>query len=97
MSKAFTVTRAQAREMKRISQRMAREGGGVSLEVVRRKMLDDMAIELRKMARAYSRTGKGARELLDALSLAEVEGVDATTLAAIRRELGERVRKRKAA
>jgi hypothetical protein len=97
MSKSFTVTKAQARELKRISDRMARGGGGVSLEVVRRKMLEDMAVELRRMARAYGRTGRGARELLDALSLAEVEGVDAATLTAIRRELGERVRKRRAA
>jgi hypothetical protein len=97
MSKPFTVTKAQARELKRIAERMARERGGVSLEVVRNKMLADMATELRRMARVYGRTGKGAKELLDALSLAEVEGVDPSTLAAIRKELGERVRKRKAA
>jgi hypothetical protein len=97
MSKPFTVTKAQASELKRISERMDREGGGVPLDVVRREMLADMAIELRKMAKAYNRTGKGAKELLDALSLAEVEGVDATTLAEIRRGLGEKVRRRRAA
>jgi hypothetical protein len=97
MSKPFTVTKAQARDLKRISERMDREGGGVSLEVVRRRMLEDMATQLGRMARAYGRTGKGAKELLDALSLAEVEGVDPTTLAEIRRWLGEKVRKRRAA
>jgi hypothetical protein len=45
MSGKFTVSRAQARDLKRISERMDRKGGGVPLEVIRRDMLRDMAVE----------------------------------------------------
>ena len=97
MSGKFTVTRAQARELKRISERMDRKGGGIPLEVVREEMLRDMAAELRRMAKAYVRTHRGGTELLDCLAIAEVEGVDPTLLAGIRREIGEAARRRKAA
>jgi hypothetical protein len=56
-----------------------------------------MARELPRLAKTYERTGKGAKDLLEALALAEVEGVDPNLLAEIRRGLGERIRKRKAA
>jgi hypothetical protein len=94
--KPFTVTRAQARELKRIDQRMSREGG-IPHEVVRKEWLEDMATELRKLAKAFERTGRGAKELLEALVVAEAEGVDAAVLTQVRRELGEKVRKRRAA
>jgi len=97
MSGKFTVSKAQAREMKKISERMERTGRGVSLAVIRREMMDDMANELRRMTRAYVRTHRGGAELLDCLAIAEVEGVDPALLAAIRREIGEAARKRKAA
>jgi hypothetical protein len=97
MSGKFTVTRTQARELKRISARMDRKGEGIPLEVIRRDMLRDMATELRRMAKAYLRTHRGGAELLDCLAIAEVEGVEPSLLAGIRREIGEAARRRKAA
>src|SRR5215471_3246699 len=94
--KPFTVTRAQARELKRIAEKMSRERG-TPHEVVRREWLAEMAAELRKLARTFERTGRGAKELLEALVIAEAEGMDATTLAEIRRELGQKVKRRRAA
>jgi hypothetical protein len=97
MSGKFTVSRAQARELKRISERMARKGGSIPLEVIRRDMLRDMATELRRLARSYLRTHRGGTELLDCLAIAEVEGVDPSLLTGIRREIGEAARRRRAA
>jgi hypothetical protein len=94
--KPFTVTRAEARELKRIDQKMSREGG-TPHEAVRKEWLADMAAELRKLAKTFERTGRGARELLEALVIAETEGVDAALLEEIRREIGQKVRKRRAA
>jgi hypothetical protein len=94
--KPFTVTRAMARQLKRIAERMDREGG-IPHEVVVAEWLADMVVELRKMARAYQRTGRGAKELLEGLVIAEAEGVDPAVLAEIRRGLGEKARKRRAA
>jgi hypothetical protein len=96
MTKPFILTRAEARELKRIDQKMSREGG-IPHEVVRNEWLADMATELRKMVKAFERTGRGAKEVLEALVIAETEGVDAAALAEIRRELGQRVKKRRAA
>lgn len=94
MSKPFTVTRAEARELKRRADKMDRQGG-VPFETVRKEWLEDMKVELQGMAKAYRRTGKGAKELLEALLIAEVEGAPGVT--EIRHALGETVRKRKAA
>jgi len=95
-SKPFTVTKAFARELKRIDERMSR-GQWVPMKVVRQQMLDDMATELRRLARAFARTGRGGKDLLEKLVIAEVEGVDAKILTKIRRDLGQRVTKRQAA
>jgi hypothetical protein len=92
----FTVTRAQARDIKRIDERTARLGG-VAPDVIHGDWLEDMAAELRQMAKTFERTGRGAKELLEGLFLAEVEGVDARVLAEIRRSIGEKVRKKRAA
>ena len=94
--KPFTVTRAMARQLKRIAERMSREGG-TPHEVVRAEWLAEMVTELKKMARAFERTGRGAKELLEALVIAEAEGVDPLLLANIRRDLGQKARKRRAA
>ena len=94
--KPFTVTRAMARQLKGIAERMSREGG-TPHEVVRAEWLAEMALELKKLARAFERTGRGAKELLEALVIAESEGVDPVVLAGIRRELGQKARKRRAA
>jgi hypothetical protein len=54
-----------------------------------------MERELRSMGRAYDGTARKGRELLEALIIAEEEGVRAVS--EIRHELGEKIRKRKAA
>ena len=90
MSRPFTVTRAEARELKRRSERVRREGG-IPHEVVR----PEMERELRSMVRAYDGTARKGHELLEALIIAEEEGVRAVS--EIRHELGEKIRKRKAA
>ena len=94
MSRPFTVTRAEARELKRRSDRVRRDGG-IPHEVVRREWLVEMERELRSMVRAYDGTARKGRELLEALIIAEEEGLRA--VAEIRHELGEKIRKRKAA
>ncbi|HVZ73593.1 MAG TPA: hypothetical protein VHJ20_14540 [Polyangia bacterium] len=90
------MTKELARELKRISERVSR-GHWVPHEVVRKEMLADMAIELHRLAAAYQRTGRGAKGLLDKLTIAEVAGVDPKVLTKIRRDLGERATKRQAA
>jgi hypothetical protein len=94
--KPFTVTRAQARQLKAIADRMSRDGGIPHAEV-RARWLADMATDLRKMAKSYERTGRGAKELLEALVIAEAEGVDAALLTAVRLDLGQKARRRRAA
>jgi hypothetical protein len=56
-----------------------------------------MAAELRKMVDTFERTGRGAKDLLEALVIAEAEGVDAALLAELRGELGQRAKKRRVA
>jgi hypothetical protein len=94
MSRPFTVTRAEARELKRRSDKVRRDGG-IPHEVVRREWLVEMERELRSMVRAYDGSARKGRELLEALIIAEEEGVGAVS--EIRHELGEKIRKRKAA
>jgi len=90
----FTVTRAEARELKRRSDRIRREGG-IPHDVVRRKWLAEMERELRAMVNAYDGSARKGRELLEALIIAEEEGLKA--VAEIRHDLGGRIRRRKAA
>lgn len=94
MSRPFTVTRPEARELKRRSERMRREGG-VPHEIVRREWLAEMERELRLMVRNCDDSARRGRELLEALIIAEEEGVRAVS--EIRHELGEKIRRRKAA
>jgi hypothetical protein len=96
-SKPFTVTREQGRDLKRIIERISRGDKGTPHEVVRREWLARMATELGKLAKTYQRTGRGAKELLECLVIAEVEGVDAKILTKIRLDLGQRAAKRQAA
>jgi hypothetical protein len=95
--KLSTLTREEARDLKRIIERVRAGDRGTPHEVVIKEWHDDMAAELRKLAKTYERTGRGAKELLDGLVIAEVEGVDAKLLTKIRRQLGQRVTKRQAA
>ena len=95
--KPFTVTPDEAKELKRIIERIQRGDKGVPHETVRQEMLADMATELQRLAKVFGRTGRGARDLLEKLVIAEVEGVDTKILTKIRRQLGQRFTKRQAA
>jgi hypothetical protein len=95
MTRPFTVSRAEARELKPRSERMRRVGGGIPDEIAHREWLEEMERELRAMARSYDGSARQGRELLEALLIAEAEGVDGVD--EIRRDLGEKIRKRRAA
>jgi hypothetical protein len=95
MSRPFTVTRAEARELRRRSEKLRRQGGGIPHAVVRREWLEEMERDLRTMVRGYDGSARKARVLLEALLIAEEEGVAA--VAAIRRELAGKMAKKRAA
>jgi predicted dehydrogenase len=95
MSRPFTVTRAQARELKRRSEKLRRQGGGIPHAVARREWLAQMERELRAMVRGYDGSARKARELLEALLAAEEEGVAA--VAEIRHQLASKVARKRAA
>jgi hypothetical protein len=96
-SKTFTLTRDEAKDVKRLIERIKRGEKGVPHEVVRQEMLDDMAVELRRLARSYKRTGRGAKDLLNKLAIAQGEGVDTKVITKILGDLGQRGTKRQAA
>ncbi len=95
MSRPFTVTRAEARELKRRSEKVRRQGGGTPHAVVRREWLEEMERDLRTMVRGYDGSARKARELLEALLIAEEEGVAA--VAEIRHQLAGKVARKRAA
>ncbi len=95
MSKAFTVTRAEARELKRRSEEMERRGGGIPYAVVRAKWLAKLGRELREMVRQYDGSARGAKKLLECILIAEEEGVP--DVAEIRRELAAKLGRKRAA
>jgi hypothetical protein len=95
MSRPATVTRPEARELKRRSEKLRRQGGGVPHAVVRRQWLEEMERELRTMVRAYDGSARKARALLEALLIAEEEGVAA--VAEIRHQLAGKMAKKRAA
>jgi hypothetical protein len=72
-----------------------RREGGIPHDVVRREWLAEMERTLRSMVRSYDGSARQGRKLLEALIIAEEEGVRAVS--AIRHELGEKIRRRKAA
>jgi hypothetical protein len=92
--KPFTVSPALARQLKRISERMSREGG-IPHAVIVQECLDDMARELKRMVAAYDGSPRKAKELLEALLISEAEKVPG--VAELRRALAEKLSKRKAA
>jgi len=92
--KPFTVSPALARQLKRISERMSREGG-IPHDVIVRQMREDMARELRRMVAAYDGSARKAKELLEALLIAEAERVPG--VAELRRALADKLSKRIAA
>src|SRR5262245_41488833 len=72
----WTVSRAEAREIARRDRRTRRHGGA-SLADIEADMRRDMVKELRRMARAYSGKARETRELLEAIVIAETEGITA--------------------
>ncbi len=95
MSRSFTLTRAEARELKRRSEKLRRQGGGIPHEVVRAEWLGELEEALKLMVRTYDGSGRKARELLEALLVAEEEGV--AGVSEIRRQLAAKLAKRRAA
>ena len=93
--KIGTVTEEEARELKRRSEELDRQGDGIPHEEVRARWLVKMGRELREMVGAYDGSDRKARELLEALLVAEEEGV--VEVAAIRHELAVKMGKKRAA
>jgi len=74
-NKPFTLTRAEALELRRRSERVARTGGVPHAEVVA-QMRRDMERELRAMVRAYKHPGRKLTEILECMAIAHAEGID---------------------
>jgi len=85
--KPFTVTRAEARELKRRAERVARTGGIPHAEVVA-EMRRDMDLELRTMVRAYKHPSRKLTEIMECMAIARAEGID---IAAPWRELLDKI------
>lgn len=91
MKRPFSVTPAEARELKRRSEKLRRSGNGIPHKLVRRRWLADMDRELRAMVRAYDGTARKARALLEGILIAEEEGL--AGVSEIRRLLAARMAK----
>ena len=87
------VPRAEARELERHRRTLRRIGGGIPHAVVRRHWLAEMERDLGAMVRDYRGDAPAARRLLEALLVAEEEGV--AGLVRIRQDLGARLRRRR--
>lgn len=74
-NKPFTITRAEALELRRRSERVARTGGIPHAEVVA-EMRRDMDRELRAMVHAYKHPGRKLTEILECMAIARGEGID---------------------
>ena len=95
VSKHFTLSKAEARELKRRSEEWDRRGWGIPLAVVHKKWLARLARELRQMVRAYDGSAREAKKLLECLLIAEEEG--APDVAEIRHELAMKLGRKRAA
>ena len=94
--KPWTLTPEEARELA-ARDAEARAKGGIPHSEVVRKMLADMERELGQMVADYDGSPARARELLEALVIAEEEGVPASSCARIRHDLAVRIRDLRAA
>ena len=94
--KPWTVSPEEARELAKRDTETRAKGGVPHSEVVR-KMLADMELELGRMVRDYDGSPARARELLEALVIAEEEGLAASACAKIRHDLAARIRDLRAA
>ena len=94
--KSWTVSPEEARELaKRDAE--ARAQGGIPHSEVVRKMLADMEVDLARMVSDYDGSPARARELLEALVIAEEEGLPAASCSRIRHDLAARIRDLRAA
>jgi hypothetical protein len=74
-NKPFTITRAEALELRRRDERISRTGGIPHAEVVA-EMRRDMDRELREMVRAYKHPGRKLTQILECMAIAHAEGID---------------------
>ena len=74
-NKTFTLTRAEALELRRRSERVDRTGG-IPHAVVVAEMRRDMDRELRAMVRAYKHPERTLTEIVKCMAIARVEGID---------------------
>ena len=95
MRKGFTLTKAEARELKRRSDEWDRRGWGIPHAVVEARWLARLGRELRQMVRAYDGSGRSAKKLLECILIAEEESVP--DVAEIRRELAAKLGRKRAA
>ena len=95
MSKYFTISKAEARELKRRAEEMDRRGGGIPFAVFRAKWLVKLGRELREMVREYDGTARSAKKLLECILIAEEEGV--ADVAEIRHALAVKLGRKRAA
>jgi hypothetical protein len=94
-SRYFTVSKAEARELKRRSEEWDRRGWGIPLAVVEARWLAKLGRELRQMVRAYDGSAREAKKLLECILIAEQEGLP--DVAEIRRELAAKLGRKRAA
>jgi hypothetical protein len=94
--KPWTVSPEEARELARRDAE-TRASGGIPHEDVVRKMLADMERDLGRMVAEYDGSAPRSLELLEALVIAEEEGVPPSTCARIRHALALRIRELRAA
>jgi hypothetical protein len=95
VSRYFTITKAEARELKRRSEELERRGGGIPFAVVHAKWLAKLGRELREMVRAYDGSAREAKKLLECILIAEEEGLP--DVAEIRHELAGKLARKRAA
>jgi hypothetical protein len=77
--KPFTVTRSEARELRRRAERVRRTGGVPHAEVVA-ELRKDMERELRQMVREYRHPSAKLREILECMAIAHADGIDVSAL-----------------
>jgi hypothetical protein len=80
------LTRKEAKTLGERSRELDRQGGGLPLEEIERRMRAGMVADLHRMARAYDGSPRRAKELLEAILVAEEEGLPADVFAELRRE-----------
>jgi len=95
VSRYFTVSKAEARELKRRSEEWDRRGSGIPFAVVHAKWLAKLGRELRQMVRQYDGSAREAKKLLECILIAEEEGLP--DVAEIRHELALKLGRKRAA